>query len=85
MLPISLFPKYLYTICLRSSDQVYIVIYYTKWVTTSWTHSIYISPIMYAADNVNIFSYFVLNLFHSNLIILSCSITRQKSCKNPPV
>ena len=26
------------TICLRSSDPFYIVIYYKKWVTTSWTH-----------------------------------------------
>jgi len=24
----------------RSSDTVYIVTYYIKWVTTSWTHSI---------------------------------------------
>ena len=28
------------TICPRSSDQFYIVCYYIKWVTTSWTHSI---------------------------------------------
>ena len=28
------------TVCPRSSDPFYIVIYYTKWVTTSWTHSI---------------------------------------------
>ena len=27
------------TICPRSSDLFYIVSYYTKWVTTSWTHS----------------------------------------------
>ena len=27
------------TICLRSSDPFYIVSYYIKWVTTSWTHS----------------------------------------------
>ena len=28
------------TVCPRSSDQFYIVSYYIKWVTTSWTHSI---------------------------------------------
>ena len=28
-----------YTICPRSSDSFYIVSYYIKWVTTSWTHS----------------------------------------------
>ena len=25
----------------RSSDPIYIVSYYLKWVTTSWTHSMY--------------------------------------------
>ena len=29
-----------YTVCPRSSDPLYIVSYYIKWVTTSWTHSI---------------------------------------------
>ena len=29
----------LYTICQRSSDPFYLVSYYIKWVTTSWTHS----------------------------------------------
>ena len=28
------------TICPRSSDPFYIVSYFIKWVTTSWTHSI---------------------------------------------
>ena len=28
------------TICQRSSYPFYIVTYYIKWVTTSWTHSI---------------------------------------------
>ena len=27
------------TVCPRSSDPFYIVSYYKKWVTTSWTHS----------------------------------------------
>ena len=27
------------TVCPRSSDPIYIVSYYIKWVTTSWTHS----------------------------------------------
>ena len=31
-------PWLLYTVCLRSSDQFYIVSYYIKWVTTSWTY-----------------------------------------------
>ena len=30
----------LFTVCPRSSDPFYIVSYYIKWVTTSWTHSI---------------------------------------------
>ena len=30
------------TVCPGSSDPFYIVGYYIKWVTTSWTHSIYI-------------------------------------------
>ena len=30
---------YLYTICSRRSDPFYIVSYYIKWVTTSWTYS----------------------------------------------
>ena len=29
----------IYTVCPRSSDTLYIVNYYIKWVTTSWTHS----------------------------------------------
>ena len=28
------------TVCPRSSDQFYIVTYYMKWVTTSWTDGI---------------------------------------------
>ena len=31
--------KKYYTVCPRSSDPFYIVSYYIKWVTTSWTHS----------------------------------------------
>ena len=29
-----------HTVCQESSDPFYIESYYTKWVTTSWTHSI---------------------------------------------
>ena len=36
----------LYTICPRSSDPFYVVSYYIKWVTTSWTHSTYHIEIM---------------------------------------
>ena len=32
------------TICPGSSDPFYIVTYYIKWVTTSWTHSISFAP-----------------------------------------
>ena len=28
------------TVCLRSSDTFYVVSYYIKWVTTSWTYCI---------------------------------------------
>ena len=28
-----------YTVCPKSSDPFYIVSYYIKWVTTSWTYS----------------------------------------------
>ena len=31
----------IYTVCPRSSDQLYVVIYCIKWVTTSWKYSIY--------------------------------------------
>ena len=31
-------PAY-FTVCPRSSDPFYVVSYYIKWVTTSWTHS----------------------------------------------
>ena len=34
------------TICPRSSDPFYVVCYYIKWVTTSWTHSICIINIL---------------------------------------
>ena len=29
-----------FTVCQRSSDPFYVVTYYIKWVTTSWTYSI---------------------------------------------
>ena len=29
-----------YTVCSKSSDPFYVVTYYIKWVTTSWTYSI---------------------------------------------
>ena len=31
---------HIYTICPRSSYPIYIVRYYIKWVTTSWTYNI---------------------------------------------
>ena len=31
--------RHLYTVCPGSSDPFYMVSYYIKWVTTSWTHS----------------------------------------------
>ena len=31
-------PKKYVTVCPGSSDPFYIVTYYIKWVTTSWTH-----------------------------------------------
>ena len=34
----------LFTVCPGSSDPFYILTYYIKWVTTSWTHSIPFSP-----------------------------------------
>ena len=37
---------FMYTVCLRSSYLHYVVSYYIKWVTTSWTHSSY-SEYMY--------------------------------------
>ena len=44
-----------YTICPRSSAPFYIVSYYIKWVTTSWTHSIYLKQEkkVYKIDIVN--------------------------------
>ena len=33
---------YIDTLCPRTSDVFYVVTYNIKWVTTSWTHSIYI-------------------------------------------
>ena len=30
-----------FTVCLGSSDPFYVVSYYVKWVTTSWTHSMF--------------------------------------------
>ena len=34
------------TVCPRSSDPSYIVSYYIKWVTTSWTYSIILTFFM---------------------------------------
>ena len=31
---------YTYTVCTTSNDPFYVVTYYKKWVTTSWTYSI---------------------------------------------
>ena len=39
-LPPRLYATVYSTVCPRNSDQLYIVTYYIKWVTTSWTHSI---------------------------------------------
>ena len=33
---------FLSTVCPGSSDPFNVVIYYIKWITTSWTYSIYI-------------------------------------------
>ena len=36
----------IYAVCSRSSDPFHIVSYYMKWVTTSWTYSMYQVPIL---------------------------------------
>ena len=41
----------LYTVCPRSSDQFYILTYYIKWVTTSWTDGIYTNILQTIAFN----------------------------------
>ena len=33
------YPRCTYTVCPRSKDPFYVVTYYIKWITTSWTHS----------------------------------------------
>ena len=40
-------PSTRYTVCPRSSYQLYIVPYYIKWATTSWTYSIILRLIMH--------------------------------------
>ena len=42
------------TICPRSSDPFYIASYYIKWVTTSWTHSIYFIFLLEATKKNNL-------------------------------
>ena len=37
----------IYTICPRSSYQLNIITYYIKWVTPTWTHSIYTNRTFY--------------------------------------
>ena len=32
---------YIHTVCPKNIDLFYVVTYYLKWVTTSWTHSIW--------------------------------------------
>ena len=34
--------NFMYTVCLKSLDQIYVVTYYIKWVRTSWAYSIFI-------------------------------------------
>ena len=36
---VAAYTRGVYTVCPRSSDPFYIVGYYIKWVTTSWTYS----------------------------------------------
>ena len=38
-----------YTVCPRSSNPFCVVTYYIKWVTTSWTHSIYTKKLQFAS------------------------------------
>ena len=41
-----------YTICPRSSDPFYKVTYYIKWVTTSWTYSIYMCVCVLSMNHI---------------------------------
>ena len=54
-------PLYLSTMCPRSSDPFYIVIYYIIWVTTSWTYS------MITANMDGAFVYLCLSLIINNV------------------
>ena len=42
------------TVCPGSSDPFYVVIYYIKWVTTSWTYSIKDGNISYILGRLKI-------------------------------
>ena len=56
------------TVCPRSSDPIYIVSYYIKWVTTSWTHSMYVNIFYWCQKSRGVW-----NIFFQNppLILLS--------------
>ena len=59
------------TVCPGSSDPFYIVSYYIKWVTTSWTHSIYRSQVLLPPSPEKcyvIFSFFHVSFSLSNWI-----------------
>ena len=45
----------MHTLCPRSSNPFYIATYYIKWVTTSWTHSIFVFHILFIDPNNGIF------------------------------
>ena len=70
------------TVCPRSSDPFYIVTYYIKWVTTSWTHSI-----IFCYTN-NVKKMFSLKLSYGTLLLQTHRIVYQKmrnkskSCSN---
>ena len=50
--PLTGYFKFIFTICPRSSDTIYIVCYYIKWVPTSWEHSTY-TRLLHIAKNQN--------------------------------
>ena len=68
------------TMCPRRSDPFYIVSYYIKWVTTSWTHSNLVDVRIQIEKNIFVFSFNRLGQpLHKSIHIKSCTFCNNSS------
>ena len=72
------------TVCPRSSDPFFIVSYYIKWITTSWTYSMDAHVILGSTNSVSLSLGISLSILYIYIYLLPGQILDESKRGGPP-